>query len=69
MAQTKIQIPLKEIVDSNENVYEITNAAIKRAAQITVSGDEALRRGEGKIVSAALKEVITNVVDYKIEDE
>jgi DNA-directed RNA polymerase subunit K/omega len=68
MAQVKKpSIPLKEMVDSNENVYEITNVAIRRAAQITLTANDELIKGENKVVSQALSEVVHNIVQYKIE--
>lgn len=49
------------------NVYEMTNAAIKRAAQLTVTGSPTVEECEGKYVSAALKEVLLKKVDYRNE--
>ncbi|MCL2520041.1 MAG: DNA-directed RNA polymerase subunit omega [Spirochaetaceae bacterium] len=65
----KSDMPLKEIVDSNQNIYEITNVAIRRAAQLTLSSDESFFKEEGKVVSLALKEVMHKVVSYKIDQD
>jgi DNA-directed RNA polymerase subunit omega len=67
MASKKLNIPLKEIVNHTGNVYEMTNAAIKRAAQLTVTGSPTVEECEGKYVSAALREILLKKVDYRNE--
>ena len=37
-------VPLDELIDFNGNRYELTCAAIKRAIQINLTGDEELRK-------------------------
>ena len=38
-------IPIDKLVDNEENIYEMTCAAIKRASQITVTGDDDFMHG------------------------
>lgn len=67
MASKKLNVPLKEIVNYDGNVYEMTNATIKRAAQLTITGSSTVKECEGKYVSAALQEVLLKQVTYKNE--
>ncbi len=57
-------IPLDILINRNDNVYEMTCVAIKRAAFITKYGDEDLEEHENKVVSASLSQVLENRVDY-----
>jgi DNA-directed RNA polymerase subunit omega len=65
MSSKKLNVPLKEIVNHTGNVYEMTNATIKRASQLTVTGGATVEECEGKYVSAALKEVLLKKVSYQ----
>ncbi|MDC7239120.1 MAG: DNA-directed RNA polymerase subunit omega [Spirochaetales bacterium] len=58
-------IPLGDLVDSEGNMYELTNAAIHRAAQIAVAGSDDLEKNRGKIVSTALEEIISKKVEFE----
>ena len=51
-----------------KNIYEMTCAAIKRASQITVTGDDDLEEGKEKVVSAALKQILTDKIEYRREE-
>jgi DNA-directed RNA polymerase subunit omega len=61
-------LPLDELINFKGNRYELTCAAIKRAIQINLTGDEDLKKNRGKIVPTALKQVLTQKVKYRIED-
>ena len=60
-------IPLGELVNNEGNMYELTNAAIHRAAQISVAGSDDLEKNKGKIVSTALQEIISKTVEYRYQ--
>lgn len=62
-------IPLDELIDFKGNRYELTCAAIKRAIQINLTGDDELKRNKGKVVPTALKQVLLKKVKYKLEEE
>ncbi len=51
------------------NVYELTCAAMKRSIQINLAGDDELEQNRGKIVSTALKQILTGKVKYKPIEE
>jgi DNA-directed RNA polymerase subunit K/omega len=50
-------------------MYELTNAAIHRAKQISMAGSEELESAGGKIVSLAIKEIVTEDVQYSIKQD
>ncbi len=59
-----VAIPLDTLINRDDNVYELTCVAIKRAAGITKYGDEELDMHDSKVVSAALTQVLENRVEY-----
>jgi len=61
-------IPLDLLVDNTDNVYKITCAAVRRAVQITITGDEEIEEDGGKVVSTAIKQVLTKTVQYRLEE-
>ena len=60
-------LPLDLLVSYQGNNYELTCAAIKRAIQLHLAGDEELEENKGKVVSTAIKQVLTDKVRYRIE--
>ncbi|MBN1686082.1 MAG: DNA-directed RNA polymerase subunit omega [Spirochaetales bacterium] len=62
-------LPLERLIAYDGNVYELTCAAIRRAAQITLAGDEDITENEGKVVSTALKQILTKKVEYRIDQQ
>ncbi len=69
MAKKKSSIPLGPLVSTDKNMYELTNAAIHRAGQISLAGSEELEASGGKIVSQAIKEIVTEEVQYNIKQD
>jgi DNA-directed RNA polymerase subunit omega len=66
--ESLMTIPLDLLIGSQGNMYEITCAAIRRAYQITVAGDEELEASQGKVVSLAVRQVLSKKVEYRIEE-
>ena len=62
-------IPIDELIDFKGNRYEITCAAIKRAIQINLTEDAELKKNRGKVVPTALRQVLTEKVKYKLEQD
>ena len=62
-------LPLDKLISEDSNAYELTCAAIRRAAQITLAGDDDILENEGKIVSTALKQVLTKKVEYRLDQQ
>ncbi len=60
-------IPLDKLIANNENMYVLTNATIKRASQISMAGDEELEENKGKVVSTAVRQILTEKVRYRLE--
>jgi DNA-directed RNA polymerase subunit omega len=61
-------MPLSDLVKQRVGVYGMTCAAIKRAVQINLAGDDELADSKGKIVSLALRQILTDKVQYSLED-
>jgi DNA-directed RNA polymerase subunit omega len=61
-------IPLEFLVGYEKNVYELTCAAIRRAFQVTVTGDEEVDVNHGKVVSTAISQVLTKKVIFRLEE-
>jgi DNA-directed RNA polymerase subunit omega len=68
LQESGVVLPLDELIKSRDSVYEKTCAAIKRAVQINLAGDEELVDNKGKIVSTAIKQILSNKVQYRLED-
>ncbi|TVR05384.1 MAG: DNA-directed RNA polymerase subunit omega [Spirochaetaceae bacterium] len=49
-------------------MYEITRAMIRRAYQISITGDEELDLNHGKVVSTAIKQILTKKVQYQLSE-
>jgi len=60
-------MPLDLLMGFRGNIYEMTCAAMKRGVQINLIGDEDLEPNRGKIVSTAIKQVLTQKVQYRFE--
>jgi DNA-directed RNA polymerase subunit K/omega len=45
----------------------LTCAIIKRASQIHLAGDEELAANRGKVVSTAIKQIVSEKVRYRLE--
>ena len=61
-------LPLDTLIGYEENVYELTCAAIRRAYQITVTGDEEVEENLGKVVPTAINQILTQKVTFRLED-
>ena len=61
--------PLEKLVEFNENIYEITVAASRRAYQLAKINDEEVRENYGKVVCVAAKQLFNKTVNYRIEEK
>lgn len=62
------KIPLEKLVQMERNVYEITNAAIKRADQLVITKGDDLKERKIKVVTAAMNEVFNDKVHFRCEE-
>ncbi|MBN1837343.1 MAG: DNA-directed RNA polymerase subunit omega [Spirochaetales bacterium] len=60
-------IPLDLLIKYDGNMYIETCAMIKRSYQIHLAGDEELEANRGKVVSTAIKQILTEKVRYRLE--
>ena len=69
MEEDRIVVPIGDLISVERNMYELTNAAIHRAHQISIAGSDELEKKGGKVVSLAIKEIVTGDVNYQIKQE
>jgi DNA-directed RNA polymerase subunit omega len=60
-------LPLDLLTSFQGNIYGLTCAAMKRSVQINLAGDDELEANKGKIVSTAIKQILTGKVKYQPE--
>jgi len=61
-------IPLDKLLERNKNIYELTCAGIKRASQLTITGERDFGSEETKIVPMALRQILTEKIEYRMEE-
>jgi len=60
--------PLKELIEYNENMYEITAAATRRSYQLSMLMDKEEKDDfDGKMVALAAQQVFTDEVEFRLE--
>ncbi|MBR5647277.1 MAG: DNA-directed RNA polymerase subunit omega [Treponema sp.] len=61
--------PLEQLVEFDDNIYEITVAASRRAYQMAKVDDPEINQNYGKVVCVAARQLFTKSVKYRIEDK
>ena len=62
--------PLKDLIEYDENMYEITTAASRRAYQLSsVMEKDEKDDWDGKMVALAAMQVFTKEVQFRLEAE
>jgi DNA-directed RNA polymerase subunit omega len=59
--------PLEELIKYDENMYEITSAASRRAYQLSMIEESEVEFFDGKVVSLAARQVFTKEVEFRLE--
>ena len=59
--------PLEQLIKFQDNIYEITCAASRRAYQLSRINDPTIEEQDGKVVSIAAHQLFTHEVQYRIE--
>jgi DNA-directed RNA polymerase subunit omega len=60
--------PLQELIEYDDNMYEITAAASRRSYQLSMIKDTKIDENDGKVVSLAAQQVFTREVEFRIEE-
>ena len=64
-----MSIPIDILISKDKNAYTMTCAIIKRADQITSSGEDIEMSDKGKkVVSESIDQVLTEKVEYQLEE-
>ena len=61
--------PLKELIEYDENMYEITAASSRRSYQLSMLRDPEIEYNDGKVVSLAARQVFTKEVEFRLESQ
>jgi len=59
--------PLKDLIEYDENMYEITSAASRRAYQLSKLEDDEIKENDGKVVSLAARQIFTQEVQFRLD--
>ncbi|MDR1566554.1 MAG: DNA-directed RNA polymerase subunit omega [Treponema sp.] len=59
--------PLKELIEYDQNMYEITSASSRRSYQLSMLKDTEIEENDGKVVSLAARQVFTQEVQFRLE--
>ncbi len=60
--------PLKNLIDYDDNMYEITTAAARRSFQLSMLRDPEIEENDGKVVSLAARQIFTQEVEFRLEE-
>jgi DNA-directed RNA polymerase subunit omega len=58
--------PLEELIEYDQNMYEITSAASRRSYQLSMLRDPEIEDNDGKVVSLAAQQVFTQEVGFRL---
>lgn len=61
-------IPIDRIIENEYNAYELTTSTIKRAEQLSITRGEEFNRDKRKVVSEAIKEVVSGEVRFEFKE-
>ena len=61
--------PLEQLVEFNDNIYEITVAASRRAYQMAKVKDPEIEANSDKVVCVAARQLFNKKVNYRIEEK
>ncbi|MDR1251439.1 MAG: DNA-directed RNA polymerase subunit omega [Treponema sp.] len=59
--------PLEELIEYNQNMYEITSAASRRSYQLSMLRDPEIEDNDGKVVSLAARQVFTREIEFRLD--
>ena len=59
-------LPLKVLLQNDENRYELAVATMRRAHQLSIAADDEVDSNKGKVVSTAVKQIVTKKVKYQV---
>ncbi len=60
--------PLENLIEYNDNMYQITCAIMKRAYQLAHLHEPGDDKIEDKIVSQSARQVFTQQIEYRVEE-
>lgn len=64
-----MSIPIDVLIDKENNVYEMTCVAISLSNIMAANGDEEIENNAQKVVSLVLQRVLTEDIEYTVDDK
>ena len=61
--------PLEQLVQFDDNIYEITVAASRSAYQLAKVNDPEIAANSDKVVCVAARQLFNHIVNYRIEEK
>ena len=61
--------PLQELIEYDQNMYEITSASSRRSYQLSMMKDQDMIETDDKAVSIAARQVFTGEVEFRLDFE
>jgi len=62
-----MSMPLEHLIEYDTNAYEFTVAVTRRAFQLAVLRTPDVEKNNGKVVSLAMRQVLTKQIEYRFE--
>jgi DNA-directed RNA polymerase subunit omega len=59
---------MEELIEYDNNMYEITSAASRRSYQLSMLKDPDIELNDGKVVSLAARQVFTKQIEFRLEE-
>ena len=66
LSAVPIILPLNKLIQHDGNRYELAVATMRRAHQLSISADDEVDSNKGKVVSTAVKQIVTKKVKYQV---
>jgi len=60
--------PLEQLIEYNDNMYEITCAASRRSYQLSMMRDAEIEENDGKVVSLSARQIFTNAIEFRLDE-
>jgi len=61
-------LPLNLLIENTGNMYMLSCASIKRVSQLSAAGEDDFEQVQKKYVSLALKQILNEEIQYKLEE-
>jgi DNA-directed RNA polymerase subunit omega len=60
--------PLEQLIEYDDNMYEITCAASRRSYQLSMMRDAEIEENDGKVVSLSARQIFTKAIEFRLDE-